>query len=168
MDKQLLQELKKSIGSESNSEISSCSKSNPPSPENFVFDKTDAMVMPFSPLDLKSTISKNNYTNLSTNINVSDKKNYTSIFKKNVGNVMKIRKATSGLSIDTNSVNSKIASNSKITSNAKISDQEVNEMFFGIEKSCDNIINVNECVIDQELCKSNSSLDLSLHNIIIS
>jgi hypothetical protein len=126
------------------------------------------MVMPFSPLDLKSTISKNNYTNLSTNINVSDKKNYTSIFKKNVGNVMKIRKATSGLSIDTNSVNSKIASNSKITSNAKISDQEVNEMFFGIEKSCDNIINVNECVIDQELCKSNSSLDLSLHNIIIS
>ena len=87
---------------------------------------------------------------------LSDKKDYKSIFKKNVGKVnslLKIRKAS------TNEPN---------ILNSKITDQEVNEMFFGIEESCDNIINVNECINEHELSKSTSSLDLSLHNITIS
>ena len=161
MDKQLLQELKKSIGSESNSEISSCSydsklspsASLPESPPNFVFDKTNVSIMPLSPLDIKSANAKNHYTNLNSNPILSDKKDYKSIFKKNVGKVIKIRNPSSG---------------EPNVANYKITDQEVNEMFFGIEKSCDNIINVNECAVDNELSKSTSSLDLSLHNIIIS
>ena len=145
MDKTLLKELKTSIGSETNSEVSSNdSKSSINTPkaldyididndiDNYNYNNNNnnnepkiSLNIPSSPLDVNPITKSNSFLNLS--VLSGEKNNYKKIFKRN------IHKVTDILQI-CKSKNDKVVE-------PKLTDKEIEELFYGIEESCDSIIN---------------------------
>ena len=128
MDKQLIKELKISIGSETNSDISSEeSKSSEASPKEKISDKYEKKlsinILP--EIDNSTRSISNSFLNLNTTT-TGEKKN-RKIFQKNV------HKVTDVLSLCK-------PKNNKVI-NPKLSDKDIQEMFCGIEESCNLIIN---------------------------
>jgi hypothetical protein len=138
MDKTLLKELKTSIGSETNSEISFDSSScELNSPINQGLDGSNSLVSLSFPLrihiDERSSLSSgiNSLSILNTDelSLVKEKKDLKKRFQKN------IHKVTNLLQLCKPKQNEIV--------NSKVSDKEIQEMFNGIEESCDSIINEN-------------------------
>jgi len=136
VDQNLLKELKTSIGSETNSEIS-CdgSKSSVNSPINQAPNISNSL----ESLTFTSTVDINNQNTSSNEIIssngiitpqvsiVKEKKDYKNIFQRNVHKVsslLQLWKPKQNKIVD-----------------PKTSDKEIEEMFNGIEESCDSIIN---------------------------
>lgn len=130
MDKELLNDFKTSIGSETNSEASSdASKSSLSTPNSETNLKQVASILSLSipsPID----ISNRNKSNSSFNISIPSisKPNYKSMFKKNV------HKVTDMLGLCKTKPR-------EIIEQTNISEKDIEEMFYGIEESCDTIIN---------------------------
>jgi len=129
IDETLLKELKTSIGSETNSEVSIDSKTISSTSSN----APDTL----HSLDILS--HQNNYNTSLQNSTVNKEKNYKKIFQKNVDKVVDIlnifkpkKDKTIGQAIDIQNTIS------------KITDKDIQEMFYGIEESCDSIINNNK------------------------
>jgi hypothetical protein len=140
MDKTLLRDLKTSIGSETNSEIS-CDGSRSSSGNQQGLDML-SLAFP-SPVDinnqLKSSSSINSFTGINSSIGINsssteqpshikEKKDYKKIFQRNV------HKVTNFLQLCKPNKQEKLV-------DAKVSDREIQEMFNGIEETCDLIIN---------------------------
>ena len=149
IDETLLKELKTSIGSETNSEGSIDSKSISSTPSN----------TPKSLISLNFTSQQNNDVILQ-NSTVDKEKNYKKIFQKNVHKVVDIlnifkpkKDKIIGPDIDNQ------------TTTAKISDKEIEEMFCGIEESCDSIINNNKP--DENACLELENIQLNTVSIDI-
>lgn len=123
MDRQLLKDLKTSIGSETNSEASSdISKSMPNTPKldvnNEQNDKKENLTNLY-------TDSKSIFLNGTPN-KYQDSKGYKNIFQKNVHKVTDMFKLFK-------------SRKDKLTQN-DLSNMEIDKMFYGIEESCDSII----------------------------
>ena len=137
MDKNLLKELKTSIGSETNSDVSD-SKSNPTTPSDKILNTPDSVI------SRNFIVSQNNEINPQPNfknideVNVDkEKKDYKNIFKKNINkvtNMLKIYKSTTKDNTDINCEDNNIT---KLT----YKDKDIADFFNGIEESCDSIIN---------------------------
>jgi hypothetical protein len=138
MDKVLLKELKTSIGSETNSEVSfdgSGEKLN--SPSNLGLDMSNSLIsLSFpSPIHINERARSSSEINSLSGINsfqlsgVKEKKDFKKIFQKNVHKV-------------TNLLQLCKPKHEKIA-NPKATDKEIQEMFNNIEDSCDSIINKN-------------------------
>ena len=137
MDKTLLKELKTSIGSETNSDVSD-SKSNPTTPSDKILNTPDSVI------SRNFIVSQNNEINPQPNfknideVNVGkEKKDYKNIFKKNINkvtNMLKIYKSTTKDNTDINCEDNNIT---KLT----YKDKDIADFFNGIEESCDSIIN---------------------------
>ncbi len=119
VDKNLLRELKVSIGSETNSEVSSEGGKSNGSPYSFTVENVNNMVL--------NQYSKNNLIN--DEIIGAEKKDLKKIFQKNVHKVTNILQLCK-------------PKNNKVFE-PKISNEELDNMFYGIEQSCDQIINDN-------------------------
>ncbi len=119
VDKNLLRELKVSIGSETNSEVSSEGGKSNGSPYSFTVENVNNMVL--------NQYSKNNLIN--DEIIGAEKKDLKKIFQKNVHKVTNILQLCK-------------PKNNKVFE-PKISNEELDNMFYGIEQSCDQIINNN-------------------------
>ena len=119
VDKNLLRELKVSIGSETNSEVSSEGGKSNGSPYSFTVENVNNMVL--------NQYSKNNLIN--DEIIGTEKKDLKKIFQKNVHKVTNILQLCK-------------PKNNKVFE-PKISNEELDNMFYGIEQSCDQIINNN-------------------------
>ena len=126
IDKTLLKELKTSIGSETNSEVSDGSKSNIGTPSSKPLENSHSLVSLAFPSS-ENSVSTNKSIS-SSNLNVENgKKDYKKIFQRNVHKVtdiLQICKPKKNQIIET-----------------RLSDKEIQEMFYGIEESCDSIIN---------------------------
>jgi len=132
IDKQLLKDLKISIGSETNSEVSnesikSTSTHNSPNfPERLINKSTESDVSK-SPLEINGLNKTNSFINM--NIIPREKKDYRKIFQKNVNKVSNI------LQLCMPKENSVI--------DPKVSSEEIENIFLDIDKSCDSIIGDN-------------------------
>jgi hypothetical protein len=125
MDKELLRDFKTSIGSETNSEASS---DGPKSSLSSADIKQTASILSLSipsPINISNRNSSNNSNN-SLMPSVT-KTNYKSIFKNN------IHKVTDMLHFCKTKPDKVIR--------PKMSEKDVEDMFYGIEESCDTIIN---------------------------
>jgi len=123
VDKELLRDFKTSIGSETNSEVSSDgSKSSVSSPADV---RETASILSLS---IPSPINISNRNNSNHSLMPSiPKTNYKSIFKNNIHKVtdmLHFCKTKPGKVIQ-----------------PKMSEKDVEDMFYGIEESCDTIIN---------------------------
>jgi len=129
MDKTLLKELKTSIGSETNSEIS-CdgSKSSSGNQEGLDVSKSLASLAFPSPIQINDKINTSSNLNIFQSSDIKEKKDYKSIFKRNV------HKVTNLLQLYKPNKQEKMVDN-------KVTDKEIQEMFNGIEETCDSIIN---------------------------
>jgi hypothetical protein len=122
VDKELLRDFKTSIGSETNSEVSSVgSKSSVSSPEVRETASILSLSIP-SPINISNRNNSNNSL-----IPSLPKTNYKSIFKNN------IHKVTDMLHFCKTKPDKVIQ--------PKMSEKDVEDMFYGIEESCDTIIN---------------------------
>jgi len=127
MDKTLLKELKTSIGSETNSETSSdpeWSKDKPNTPNSMLNDSN------LPSLSMSSTSDKsksNSFFNMNLLSGEKSKNDYTKIFQRNVNKVSDILQLCKP--------------KSEKVIEPKLSDKDIEEMFYGIEESCDSIIN---------------------------
>jgi hypothetical protein len=130
MDKTLLKELKTSIGSETNSEIS-CdgSKSSTNSPTSQSFDVSESLLS----LAFPSSMDTNNQVKSMSLLNsmplslVKEKKDYKNLFQRNVHkvtNLLQLCKPKQEKPVE-----------------FKVTDKEIEDMFYDIEESCDSIIN---------------------------
>ena len=139
MDKELLKDFKTSIGSETNSEVSSDGDGTKNSFNSSEILKSPSLLSlsissPITPIN----ISNRNKSNSSFNIPTLSNTNYKSIFKNNVHKVTDIL----GLCKKKDNI-----------VEPKISEKDIEEIFYGIEESCDNIINqdkMNEPGIEPE------------------
>jgi hypothetical protein len=125
VDKELLKDLKTSIGSETNSEVSSGSKSslNTPTIVNSDIDYIKLEDIKMSPLNMDNI----NINSISSSPIYREKRDIKKIFKTNVHkvtNMLKLCKSKPEDIID-----------------AKISNSDLQKIFSGINKSCDSIIN---------------------------
>ena len=138
IDGQLLKELKTSIGSETNSEVSTdTSKSSENTPKYKIdspslLSPNNLINSSLSPIDISTRPKSNSFININMtprerNIVKKDyKKDYKKFFKENVHKVtdmLQLCKPKKHQVID-----------------QKFSDVEINRMFSGIEESCDSII----------------------------
>ena len=127
MDKTLLKELKTSIGSETNSETSSdpeWSKDKPNTP-NIILN--DSNLPSFSISSTSDKSKSNKFFNMNLLSGEKSKNDYTKIFKRNVNKVSDILQLCKP--------------KSEKVIEPKLSDKDIEEMFYGIEESCDSIIN---------------------------
>ena len=128
MDKTLLKELKTSIGSETNSEVSDTSNSTINTPNSKILEKN------YSLLSLAFPSQESDIKNISTNfLNTNpltidrEKKDYKKMFQRNVHKVtdmLQLCKPKKEQIVD-----------------KELTDKDIKEMFCGIELSCDSIIN---------------------------
>ena len=119
MDKTLLKELKTSIGSESNSDDSKSKTNSSP-----LETSPSLLSLLYQSPENKDVINKS--TSFLSNID-KDKKNYKKIFQKNV------HKVTDILHLFKQKKNKNDEQN--------FTDKEIEEAFYGIDESCDSIIN---------------------------
>jgi hypothetical protein len=147
MDKNLLRDLKTSIGSETNSEIS-CDGSRSSSNSQQGLD--------LSPIAFPSPINTNNKLNSLSQISTSnieqlspvkEKKDYKKIFQRNV------HKVTNLLQL--------CKPKQDVIVNNKATDKEIQEMFNGIEETCDSIINENS---ENNLTFEQRNISLHIHS----
>ena len=137
MDKNLLKELKTSIGSETNSDVSD-SKSNPTTPSDKILNTPDSII------SRNFIISQKNEPKPQPNLKNIDelhvdkeKKDYKKLFKKNINkvtNMLKIYKSTTKDNTDINCEDKNITK-------LNYKDKDIEDFFNGIEESCDSIIN---------------------------
>jgi hypothetical protein len=136
IDKNLLKEIKSSIGSETNSDdsIISTSKPNTPLSINITNSLDLEKELPsrvYNLDDLKDNLSISSVNMELINKNIHDNKNgFKNIFRKNVN------KITNVLGLCKPKINT--------SNNTQLSNNQINDMFIGIDKSCDSIINENE------------------------
>ena len=119
MDKTLLKELKTSIGSETNSEVSDGSKSRTSTPSNKPLEKSDSLTS----LAFASPEKKNEINRLDIN---KEKKDYKKIFQKNVHKVtdiLQLCKPKKDTIIE-----------------PELTDKDIEQMFNGIEQYCNSVI----------------------------
>jgi hypothetical protein len=147
MDKNLLRDLKTSIGSETNSEIS-CDGSRSSSNSQQGLD--------LSPIVFPCLVNANNKLNSLGQINTSnieqlppvkEKKDYKKIFQRNV------HKVTNLLQL--------CKPKQDVIVNNKATDKEIQEMFNGIEETCDSIINENN---EHNLTFEQGNISLDIHS----
>lgn len=147
MDKNLLRDLKTSIGSETNSEIS-CDGSRSSS--------NSQQGIELSPITFSSPVNSNNKLNSLGEINTSniqqlaivkEKKDYKKIFQRNV------HKVTNLLQL--------CKPKQDVIVNSKATDKEIQEMFDGIEETCDSIINENS---ENNLTFEQGNISLHIHS----
>jgi hypothetical protein len=132
IDKTLLNEFKTTIGSDTNSEISSDgSKSIVNSPSNQSIDISNSLVSYSitSPVDVNNNVTSSSVLNMDELSLVKEKKDYKNIFQRNIHKVTNLLKICK-------------PKQDKIV-NTKATDKEIEEMFNGIEESCNLIINEN-------------------------
>jgi hypothetical protein len=128
IDKSLLKDLKTSIGSETNSEVSNDSKSI----SSILSDKPNSLMsLAFSTNQNSDNISLQN----SSPLHVDKEKKYKKIFQKNIHKVVDI------LNIFNPKKDKTIDPSFDEQNNTKITDKVIEEMFYDIEESCDSIIN---------------------------
>jgi len=130
MDKELLKELKTSIGSDTNSEVSS---DNSNSPQIKIEEKIEKKINEILNKDNNINNTNNNISLLNIRtIEKKNKKDYRKIFQKNVnklGNILNLYKP-------------KYYKNDENKSfETKMTDNEIEQIFYGIEETCDSIIN---------------------------
>jgi hypothetical protein len=138
MDKNLLKELKTSIGSETNSEVSSDSSNSPKnkldcSNEKIIYKPE--YIVPINDELINDDKKENISFSKLYNGEKKQKRDYKKIFQKNVhklSNILHLHKSN-----DANKIENNIFEK-------KLSDDEIEQMFYGIEESCDSIINNND------------------------
>ncbi len=127
MDKDLIKDLKISIGSETNSEMSDTSKYSPDTPRSSLIDFN------LSPIHINTRQKSSSFLNLNFLSGEKKEKNdYKNMFEKNVHRISNM--------LQLNQSKNDIRKNKKNVSH-KLSDIEIEKMFYGIEESCDSIIN---------------------------
>ena len=155
MDKNLIKELKTSIGSETNSEVSD-SKSNSSTPSMKMLNTSHSLmslsVIPSVNNDTKSDVNTINTSQPYLN---KEKKDYKNIFQRNihkVTNMLRICKPTKDDIPEVNYENN-IAT--------KLSDKDIEEFLYDIDESCNVIINKQENMFSET---ENINLDILNYN----
>lgn len=129
VDKELLKDLKTSIGSETNSEASSGSKSSLNTPTNMYNDRDELKFEDIHMLPLMRENTNNSLSMFDFSPRHREKRDLKKIFQTNV------HKVTNMLNLCKPKTDDIIDS--------KISNTDLEKIFSGINKSCDSIINKN-------------------------
>ena len=141
VDKELLRDLKTSIGSDTNSDVSSESFSSLNSPKNLMVSTNDFKFKDLHKLHLNDELLKQQVNDINFTSNNREKHDLKQLFKKNVHKV-------------TNNMLQLFKPKPKKNLDSSISYDDLQKIFSGINQSCDSIINnVNsnvELVIQRE------------------
>jgi hypothetical protein len=132
IDKELLKDIKISIGSETNSENSENSEDSKSKLNSLLSHNYEKFQTNIITPDIKYDNTKSSLSNINTLLDNTQakKKHLKSIFKKNVykvSNILQLCKPKS-----------------QQIQNSQILSDDVDKIFYGINKSCDNIIETNE------------------------
>lgn len=135
IDKELLRDLKTSIGSETNSEVSSTvSKSSLNTPTNLIVDHDNFKFEEINTLPLTDKILKQHVTNINFSPINTEKRDLKKFFKKNVHKVSNMLQLCKHKAED--------------IIEPSISNSDLQKIFSGINNSCDSIINNSNISIE--------------------